>query len=279
MQRGIAAWVLLICWPVASKVTISLRQHLWTVWEAYEKIDSWQFFYTESVHLAFEYGRESFRLRKEELPYSHWFLVECFCFQHVILASEISRVTATQDSGKYLELHMERVQTVKKNKSLHPNFCKFYGCYEAFWLGVPWHQGPDGHLLKTVCVFFCNLKRAILEDQIVCFTIWDAKISRGSQKRDVACPTRYHLSEKYVYSLGPALASLFAISVRRGGTSPELFVNSSERFVNCLELFMKCFELFTNCLELLRDIWCVFATAHVLYLIGLVWFVFGLVWL
>lgn len=74
-------------------------------------------FPTESVHLAFEYAREGFCLRKEGLPYSHWFLVECFCFQHVILASEISRMTATQDSGnKYFELHIERVQIVKQNQ-------------------------------------------------------------------------------------------------------------------------------------------------------------------
>lgn len=74
-------------------------------------------FPTESVHLAFEYAREGFCLRKEELPYSHWFLVECFCFQHAILASEISRMTATQDSGnKYFELHIERVQIVKQKQ-------------------------------------------------------------------------------------------------------------------------------------------------------------------
>lgn len=165
-------------------------------------------FPTESVHLAFEYAREGFCLRKEGLPYSHWFLVECFCFQHVILASEISRMTATQDSGnKYFELHIERVQIVKKTNHCIPTFANSTAAMkpsDSECLGITVRMG----IFWKLC--------AILEDQIVCFTIWDAKFSRGSQKRDVACPTGYHLSEKYVYSLGPALASLFAIYVRRG---------------------------------------------------------------
>ena len=141
---------------------------------------------------------------------------------------------------------------------------------------MPWHQGPDGHLLKTVCVFFCNLKRAILEDQIVCFTIWDAKISRGSQKRDVACPTRYHLSEKYVYSLGPALASLFAISVRRGGYVPRTICKFFRTF---RKLFGAIYEVFRTIYKLFGTIegyLVCFCYGTCIIFDCLVWF--GLVW-
>lgn len=138
-------------------------------------------FPTESVHLAFEYAREGFCLRKEELPYSHWFLVECFCFQHAILASEISRMTATQDSGnKYFELHIERVQIVKQKQITASQLLQILRLLwslltrSALASGSRWASSEN-------CVFFCNLKSAILENQIVCFTIWDAIFAEATR--------------------------------------------------------------------------------------------------
>ena len=74
MQRGIAAWFLLICWPLTSKVGVSRWQHLWTFWNAYERID-WQCAYRVSVSDKCVCQR---MLKLMQRGIAAWFLLICW---------------------------------------------------------------------------------------------------------------------------------------------------------------------------------------------------------